>query len=155
MPKVEKNRKIHALTLEKKTDTVLKVPFFMILEIDKINLRREIYPLDSPLNTVSKNIQLIEGSVLPDQLYSNVILASHSGNSHISYFKNLEKLEIGDTAFLYYQSNYYTYKLVTCYQEIKDGSIVIHRKKKRNHLILITCDKQNKQLQNVYVFEKC
>ena len=38
------------------------------------------------------------------------------------------------------------------YQELKDGSIVIRREKKQDHLILITCDKRNTNLQNVYVF---
>ena len=37
----------------------------------------------------------------------NVILASHSGTSSISYFKNLYKLSIGDEAKIFYKGNVY------------------------------------------------
>ncbi len=144
--------KIHALTFQGKKDKIVREEFLMLLEIEKLNLKKGIYSFDSPLNDVAKNIQLIQGSTLPDQLYSQVILASHSGNSDISYFKNLDRLEIGDLATLYYKNYKNEYKLVHIYQELKDGSIIIHRDKKQDHLILITCDKRNKHLQNVYVF---
>lgn len=103
----------------------------MLLEIEKLNLKKGIYDFNSPLNDVSKNVQLINGSTFPDTLYSNVILASHSGNSKISYFKNLERLEMGDSAILYYKNYKYKYKLVRIYQELKDGSIVIRREKNK------------------------
>ena len=94
--------KIYALTFQGKKDKIVREEFLMLLEIEKLNLKKGIYSFDSPLNDVAKNIQLIQGSTLPDQLYSQVILASHSGNSDISYFKNLNRLEIGDLATLYY-----------------------------------------------------
>lgn len=150
--KIEDNQKINALTFQGKKDKIVKEEFLMLLEIKKLNLKKGIYDFASPLNDVSKNIQLINGSTFPDALYSNVILASHSGNSKISYFKNLERLEMGDSAILYYKNYKYEYKLVNIYQTLKDGTIVIHREKKKHHLILITCDKKNKNLQNVYVF---
>lgn len=150
--KIEDNRKINTLTFQGKKDRIVKEEFLMLLEIEKLNLKKGIYDFNSPLNDVSKNVQLINGSTFPDTLYSNVILASHSGNSKISYFKNLERLEMGDSAILYYKNYKYKYKLVRIYQELKDGSIVIRREKKQNHLILITCDKRNTNLQNVYVF---
>lgn len=127
---------------------------FMVLEIPKLKLQKEIFDFNSDLNDVSKNILLVQGSTMPNKMYSNVILASHSGNSDISYFKNLDKLIIGDYANLYYEKNKYEYKLVDIYNENKDGTIVIHRDKKQDNLVLITCDRKNNNLQNVYIFER-
>lgn len=124
-----------------------------ILEIDKIHLKKELFALDSTLNTVSENIEVIKGSTMPDVKYSNLILAAHSGNSSIAYFSNLNQLEIGDTAGVYYKNNKYIYILVNTYSEQKDGTITIHRGSKKSNLTLITCNKQNKELQDVYIFE--
>ncbi len=129
-------------------------PYYAILEIPKINLKRELYPIGDKKNTVSKNIEIIEGSTMPDERFHNLILAAHSGTSSIAYFKHLDKLKLQDEATVFYKKKKYTYKLVNVYQEIKDGTITIHREKEKSHLTLITCDKKSKKYQNVYIFER-
>lgn len=127
--------------------------FLGVLEIPKIKLKRGFYELTSKQNNVNQNIEVIETSLLPDNAYSNLILASHSGNSRISYFKNLDQLELEDEAYIYYNERKYFYKLINIYSEEKDGTIAIRRANYQTNLTLITCDKKNKTLQNVYIFK--
>lgn len=123
-----------------------------ILEIKSIKLKRGFYDINSKLNDVDKNIEVIESSLMPNIKNSNLILASHSGNSDISYFKNLDKLKLGDIASVYYHKNKYDYKLVNYYEVIKSGKVQIIKNNDVNNLTLITC-KKNSDKQIVYIFE--
>lgn len=136
----------HPTVIDKEND------FIGVLEIPKINLKRGFYPLDSKKNNVDKNIQIIETSLFPNVEKSNLILASHSGSSKISFFKNLYKLKLGDKSYIYYNEKKYVYELQNKYDELKDGKILIKRDKNKTTLTLVTCDKKNKTLQNVYIF---
>lgn len=122
-----------------------------ILSIPKIKLSQKIYPIDSDKNDVSKNVQIIKGSTFPDTLNSNLILAAHSGNSKIAYFRNLDQLEINDYIFLYYKNENYKYKIVDIYKQEKIGKINIIRNKNETTLTLITCDEKDKKYQVVYI----
>ena len=124
-----------------------------ILEIEKLNLKQAIYPRTSEENTVAKNVELIEKSTMPDQPNSNFILAAHSGNTKIAYFKNLDELTLGDTAKIYYNNQTYTYQLINIYPEEKDGNITIRRQKNKSHLTLITCSKTKDHIQDIYILE--
>ena len=66
-------------------------PYLAVLKIPKLNLERGFYDKTSSLNNVDYNILFHSNSDYPDKLNGNVILASHSGTSSISYFKNLYK----------------------------------------------------------------
>lgn len=127
--------------------------FLGVLEIPKIRLKRGFYKFTSKKNNVNQNIEMIETSLLPNIENSNLILASHSGNSKISYFKNLDQLELEDIAYVYCNEKKYTYKLINIYKEEKDGTVAIRKSKNQTNLTLITCDKKNKTLQNVYIFK--
>ena len=59
------------------------------LIIDKINLNRGFYSINSKYNNVDHNIMVVETSNMPNITNGNLILASHSGSSSISFFKNL------------------------------------------------------------------
>lgn len=123
------------------------------LTIDKINLKRGFLSTKSKYNTVHYNVTQIEGSTMPDQKNGNLILASHSGSSSISYFKHLHKLELGDTAEVFYKNKTYKYKLVNIYTEPKDGSLTIKRDGDKSVLTLITCTKNDKKTQSIFIFE--
>lgn len=136
-------------------DNKTKEKYVGILEIKKIKLKRGFYSIDSNKNNVDKNIMVINSSDMPDVNLGNLILASHSGNSNISYFKNLDKLEIGDIASVYYLKNKYNYKLVNYYEVDKTGVIQIIKNNDINCLTLITCKKNtNKQLVFIFELEK-
>lgn len=136
-------------------DNKTKEKYVGILEIKKIKLKRGFYSIDSNNNNVDKNIMVINSSDMPDVNLGNLILASHSGNSNISYFKNLDKLEIGDIASVYYLKNKYNFKLVNYYEVDKTGVIQIIKNNDINCLTLITCKKNtNKQLVFIFELEK-
>ena len=98
-------------------------------------------------NYVDKNIQIINGSNMPDIKNSNLILAAHSGNSNVSFFKELNQLEINDSIYIEYNNKNYEYKMVNYYIVEKTGYIDIIRNENINTLTLITCiENTNKQL---------
>ena len=123
------------------------------LEIDKIHLKQGFLSIDNYYNNVDYNIEILKVSDFPDVINGNFILASHSGNSSISYFRNLYKLDIGDIAKVYYKSKTYKYQIVNIYKENKDGSVGIYRDSNKTTLTLITCSKNDKQHQTVYILE--
>lgn len=122
----------------------------LILEIPKISLNKELYPNDKTHNTVDKNIEVIEKSTMPDVSHSNLILASHSGNSEIAYFKHLDKVEINDEAYIYYKGKKYRYLIKSIYDQEKTGYIKIKRDQTKKTLTLITCKKGTNK-QTVYI----
>ena len=124
-----------------------------ILEIPKVNLKQGFLDIDSKYNDVDYNITVVQTSTFPDVEKGNFILASHSGNSYISYFKNLYKLEIGDEAYIYYNSIKYSYKIVNIYNVEKTGQVAIYRNSDATCLTLITCTKNSDHEQTVYILE--
>lgn len=134
-----------------KTTTRIKDNFLMILEIPKINIKRGIYNKDSKHNNVDENITILNSSSMPDEENGNVILASHSGNSDISYFKNLEELNNGDIVYIYYNGHKYTYVIALSEVVDKVGTISVSKAKGSNTLVLITCKKNIDDKQIYYL----
>lgn len=123
------------------------------LRIPKVNLEKGLVDINSKYNHVDKNIQIINGSDYPNVLNGNLILASHSGNNAISYFKNLYKLVKGDKCYISYNGKTYVYEIVNIYYEKKDGAIAINRDYDKTTLTLITCTKNSNNKQTVYIAE--
>lgn len=140
-------------TPETTTTPVTNDNYIGYLEIPKINLKRGFVSLNSKYNSISYNVMLIKGSSMPDVKKGNLILAAHRGNSSVSFFDKLYKLNIGDEANVTYNDKIYTYKLVNTYLEAKDGTIAIYRDENKNTLTLITCTRGDKKTQTVFIFE--
>lgn len=136
--------------VQEKTKEVQAINYAMIIEIPNIGLKKGIYGLDSRYNSVKYGIQIMKESNMPDIDKGNLILASHRGNSSVSHFNNLYKLNNGDKIYIYYNGYKYTYELVNKYDENKDGTIVIHRNNNDTNLTLITC-KKNEEKQIVFI----
>ena len=98
-------------------------------------------------------MEVVKGSTYPDVLNGNFILAAHSGSSYLAYFKNLYKLNIGDEAIVTYQNKKYTYKIVNIYEQEKTGKIAIYRDMNKTCLTLVTCTKDSKTKQTIYILE--
>lgn len=123
------------------------IEYILYLKIPKINLNKGIVSKDSKFNNVDRNIQILKESDMPDIENGNLILASHSGNSNVSYFKDLNKLELNDNIYIEYNNKKYHYKIVNYYIVEKTGLIDIIRNKNKANLTLITCiENSNKQL---------
>ena len=123
------------------------------LEINKINLKTGLVDINSKYNHVDKNVEILKVSDFPNVLNGNFILASHSGNSKVSFFKNLYKLSLGDVASVYYDEYVYHYKIVDIYKVPKTGSLEIKRNPDKTVMTLITCTKNSKTQQTVYILE--
>jgi len=136
----------------KEEASVNKINYIAILKIPKINLERGLVEPNSYLNNVNYNVEILDDSDMPNVKSGNVILAAHSGNSRISYFKNLDKLDIGDEISIDYQNKTYTYKVTDKYLIEKTGTAEIIKNKNKNTLTLITC-KHNTNNQIVIIAE--
>ena len=138
---------------EETTTPVINYNYIGYLDIPKINLKRGFVSLNSKYNSISYNVMLIKGSSMPDVKNGNLILAAHRGNSSVSFFDKLYKLNLGDEANVTYNDKVYTYKIVNTYLEAKDGTIAIYRDENKTTLTLITCTRGDKKTQTVFIFE--
>lgn len=117
------------------------------LKIPKINLEQGLVDKNSNLNYVDINIQIIKESDMPDVEDGNLILAAHSGDSIVSYFTDLDKLNIADEVYVTYNNKQYEYRVTNYYIVEKTGVVDIVRNPYRTTLTLITCvENTNKQL---------
>ena len=123
------------------------------LEIKKINLNLGFVSKKSYYNNVNRNIELLSASDYPDKEKGNTIIAGHSGSSSLAFFKNLYKLELGDTARIHYKQKIYTYKISNIYNVPKVGYVSINRDVNNTVLTLITCTKNSKTEQTIYILD--
>ncbi len=143
---------LYYLKIENKTHKVVETKtksYQTQLEISKINLKQKLYQ-NSSLNNVNLNLQVLSESTFPGDNESHIYIAGHNGNSKISYFNNLDKLEINDMIKLYYQENIYYYELVKKEIHNKDGTLKLD-KLNYDSLTLITCTKDSKKTQDIYI----
>ena len=137
----------------KKNNSTSSYYYIGYLEIPKISFKKGFVDINSRDNTVSKNITIISGSKYPNVDKGNFIIAGHSGTGIHSYFKNLYKLSKNDKAYVYYKNVKYTYKIVNIYKQKKNGTIAIYRNYNKTTLTLVTCTKDDKTKQTVYILE--
>lgn len=123
------------------------------LIIDKIGFNKGFYPKKSELNDVEKNLLLVKESDYPNVKKGNLIIAGHSGDSWKSFFNDLYKLSVGDTAKVIYNNKTYTYKFVNIYKAPKVGNISIYRNQNRTTLTLVTCTNFDSTTQTIYIGE--
>ncbi len=123
------------------------------LEIPKINFRRGFYNIDSNLNTVESNIEIIKGSDMPNITNGNLIIAGHSGTGWKAFFKDLYKLKVGDEVIVTYAGINYRYKITNIYKEQNTGTVSIKRNYDKTTLTLITCTKDDSSTQTIYIAE--
>lgn len=126
--------------------------YIAVIKIPKINLERGLYSKDSSYNNVDKNIQILKESDYPNIDNGNFILASHSGNAKISFFRNLYKLSLDDEIYIFFNGQEYRYKVVNIYDIEKTGTANIVRNKNKTTLTLVTC-RQNTNKQIIVICE--
>lgn len=121
-----------------------------IVTIPKIKLRKSFYDINSKENDVNKNICVLKESIMPDSHGSTLFLAAHSGNSNVSYFKNLHLLKIDDEVIIDYNNHKYYYIVNNIYEMEKNGKISVTKNINETHLVLTTCS-ENKGKQLIVV----
>lgn len=141
--------KINDIVSSNSTIRKYKSDYVGVLEIPRIDLKKGLVDINSKYNNVDKNIQVLSSDISNIE-NDTIILAAHSGNGYKAFFKNLDKLVIGDIAHIYYNRNKYRYVVSKIYTEVKDGNIEISDNS--NLLVLTTCFGKDKQL--VVMLEK-
>ena len=133
------------------SQTVSRYAYIGFLEIPKLGIKKGFLDPDDPDNTVEKNIMVIPTSTFPDKECSHLILAGHSGYGYKAFFKYLYKLEVGDEAIITYKDKTYTYQIKKIYTQPKTGKIAIYRDYTKKGLTLVTCTKDDKTTQTIYI----
>ena len=111
--------------IEKK-DNELK--YCAIIEIPKIKLKKGI----NENNNVDKGIVFLSNDI------NSIILASHSGKCATCYFNSLDKLEIKDLVYFYYDNIKYIYEISDIKIKEKNTFKIDYLK---DTITLITCVK--------------
>ena len=143
----DKKDKITSEEVKEEVDQKIDYNYIAVLKIPKIKLEKGFFPKDSKYNNVNYGIEILKESDSPDVINGNVILAAHSGTANISYFKNLDKISIGDEASIIYNGKTYNYRFVKIYDVEKTGKANIKRDNNTSTLTLITCrHNTNKQI---------
>lgn len=131
---------------EEKQEEIINYNYIAVLEIPSISLKRGLVDKHSIYNDVNRNIEILQESDMPDVENGNLILASHSGSSNVSFFRNLRNVNMSDLINIFYNNVKYVYEVTNIYEEDKDGDISIQRDKKTTTLTLTTCKGSEKQL---------
>lgn len=126
---------------------LIKDEYVAVLKIPKIDLEKGFYEINSKYNDIKYGIQIVSYN----ERY--VILASHSGNSLISYFKDLDKLNINDEINIIYKNESFAFKIRYTYEILGDNPLEILNDGLNYKLILVTCDKNNLNQKLVLVGE--
>ena len=102
------------------------------LKIDKINLFQPLLKKESVHNNIEENVTILKDSIMPTEKNSIVFLAAHSGSGSIAFFKDLNKLEVGDIIELKYKNQIYHYQINNIWEERKNGYIHVNKTKLKN-----------------------
>lgn len=124
------------------------------LKIPEINFNRGFVKYGTSGNNVDQNVAIMEGSTYPDDGYSNFILAAHNGSRWNAFFTDIDKLSLGDMAYVTYKKKQYSYKLVKRYKDRQGDGVTLYRHSGKKQLTLITCSRPDYQTNYlVLVFE--
>lgn len=136
---INENEEIVEIDSSNEDKKEIIINYIAVLKIPKINLKKGIVDKNDSNNNVNRNIYTLKETTLPDeQTNSHIILAAHSGNSYISYFRNLNKLELNDEVYFYYKNYKYIYKISDKYEIDKTGTMELKLTNKSD-ISLVTC----------------
>lgn len=136
--------------IEKKEEPKREINYTAILEIPSINLKRGVVDSTKNFSSINYAISVDKNSNYPNEM-GNFILYAHSGNSSIAYFKNLNKVELKDSVYVYYNGVKYKYEIFDKYDIEKTGKAKVIDSKQNKYITLITCNQNRKNYQIVIV----
>ena len=95
-------------TKEEESNNKRSINYTAILEIPSIDLKQGVVDSTKNFSSINYAISVDKNSNYPNEL-GNFILYAHSGNSYISYFRKLNRVNINDDIYVYYQGIKYHY----------------------------------------------
>lgn len=130
------------------------ISYISALEIPSIALKTGVVMSDNTFKSMDRSVSIYPASNMPDEDGGNFVLFAHSGNSRISYFKNIDKLNKGDVINVYYNKAEYHYKVINKYEVAENDDTPLYRMKDKTIITLITCNKTNGNYRTVVVGER-
>lgn len=127
--------------------------YYGVLEIPRIGLKRGFYNAGSKYNDIKYNVTMTKKSTMPSEGHGNLVLMAHSGDSYISYFAYLYRLNVGDDCYITFNGVNYHYQIKKIYNVQKTGMVIIDWEPEHMSLTLITCTKDDDTKQTIYVAE--
>jgi LPXTG-site transpeptidase (sortase) family protein len=124
-----------------------------VINIPKINLN-EIVRLTTIKSKDINGVVLFKEYGRPNKKESNIIIGAHSGIGPNAIFNNIDKLEVGDTVFFYYERVHFTYRVVKKYQVAETNLSPLNKGGNKNLLTLMTCSKNNSKKRLIVVSEQ-
>lgn len=109
------------------------------ISIPKINLYHEIVKAEDNFKNLNNNIVYYKNLNVDEK----IILFGHSGIGFGTYFNRIDELIIGDIIYLYVNNKKYNYIVINTYL-ISKYDVDILSNDSDKELLLITCDKKNK-----------
>lgn len=136
--------------VKKETSSYREINYTAILEIPSINLKSGVVDNIKNFDSIRYAISVDNSSNYPDK-NGNFILYAHSGNSNMSFFRNLNKVNINDRVNVYFNGIKYKYKIIKKYDIEKSGTASVLSSKENKYITLITCNQERKGYQVVVV----
>ena len=132
------------------SENKIKHLYWGFIEIPKLNLYYGFYEVNNNNNEIKNGIEVMSGSEIPSSTGSNIVLVAHSGIGYNILFDRLDVLNIEDEVNLYFDKVKYTYKVKKILKKDKKEMLSLI-KTKNNTLMLLTCDKVEKE-KNLIVY---
>ena len=79
------------------------------------------------------------------------LLKHKLGKRTVDHFNVINKLNNDDKIYVYYNGYKYEYSISKIYDTSKDGHIEVYRDNQKTTITLITCKKNTKDTQTVYI----
>ena len=124
-----------------------------VIEIPDINLKTGIIKTNNNYTTMNRNVSIYSSSDMPDKEFGNFILFAHSGNSRVSYFKNIHLLNKDNIITIYYHNKQYNYRVIQKYETLMNDSSVLKNDNNNKIITLITCKKNNSKKRIIVIGE--
>ena len=116
------------------------------INIPKINLKKNLFKVNSKKNNIEYNVEVLKESIFPSEDNSIIFLAAHSGNGDNAYFNDLKLLTDGDIIYISYNDTIYKY-IVTSKKEVSKNGYITGNRTNNDEIVLTTCsDSFGKQL---------
>lgn len=119
-----------------------------VLNIPKIGLNLYIKKANDNFSNLNKNIVYYKTFNPQDK----IIIFGHSGVGYSTYFNRLDELKKEDIASICYENACYEYILNNTYIVNSNAVYLLNEEPNSKKLLLITCDKKNKNKRLVAEF---
>ncbi len=127
-----------------KNDTSFNYKSDLVINVPKIKLETVIKKADLDFKNLDESLVYYKN----DNYKEKIIVFGHSGVGYGVYFNRLDELEVNDYIYLYKDKLKITYTVNKKYK-IPDTDISILENNGKEVLLLVTCDKNNKNMRLV------